>query len=635
MDSDSFADLFSPHPAHGTFRRHAGTRKALFIDSRKEPDSFLLATNFLLHPSQTANFSTTGSADQIALAMPALIANHQVEVVLVGSRTAFHTFTARTELIGFTGMLERACYKDLECTLSSMEGLDDEVEECSQLLQPFANAGPTAIVMSVVGTDYYVLCFNFKWRDSDDYNLKSSRSFSQLCDGVVQFVVANKGVSQFLFPEPYAFRRFCESPQLEHYAPLFHFLDKNEGAISYARAREILHDWDALQGDDDVTISPLREGELEGSGLFPWQGRFAKKHTGPSVPKIEAPASATRTLETSAIGFYFVARDSDDPAAHRAVVDFLKEVPQGDSGSRALPFAQMAAAIALKKLEKLSDARVMIDRALASAGAAHPYFNHALEEKVDILIELGVNERIVDEIGQQNIETTFEWANSHLAKAVPILQNMADRYPDNGNCWTALGTAFEKTGQERDAIEAYRKRLELDPFNRATFVSLRRLLDQQDDAGFAISVVDEILSRLPGKAQEEDEATPAERKIPDGIESVMHFKSDLLKTKLKIYEQVGDVDGRLRICNELIDHYETLNSKETARHETQLGRAPDDEYAWAVAQRAETYRLMGNHAAALADFGQAIELNDKWAWAIASRGQSYQDSGNVSVSGTR
>ena len=41
--------------------------------------------------------------------------------------------------------------------------------------------------------------------------------------------------------------------------------------------------------------------------------------------------------------------------------------------------------------------------------------------------------------------------------------------------------------------------------------------------------------------------------------------------------------------------------------------------AWAIAGRGETYRLMGRHDEALADFTRAIDLDPRNAWAIASR----------------
>ncbi len=37
----------------------------------------------------------------------------------------------------------------------------------------------------------------------------------------------------------------------------------------------------------------------------------------------------------------------------------------------------------------------------------------------------------------------------------------------------------------------------------------------------------------------------------------------------------------------------------------------DEKYAWAIARRGETYRLMGKYAEALADFDRAIELDEK------------------------
>src|SRR5262249_21168731 len=50
----------------------------------------------------------------------------------------------------------------------------------------------------------------------------------------------------------------------------------------------------------------------------------------------------------------------------------------------------------------------------------------------------------------------------------------------------------------------------------------------------------------------------------------------------------------------------------------------DEKYAWALAQRGETYRLMGWYEQALADLTRAIELDEKYAWALAQRGLTYR-----------
>ncbi|MBE2202474.1 MAG: tetratricopeptide repeat protein, partial [Anaerolinea sp.] len=72
----------------------------------------------------------------------------------------------------------------------------------------------------------------------------------------------------------------------------------------------------------------------------------------------------------------------------------------------------------------------------------------------------------------------------------------------------------------------------------------------------------------------------------------------------------------------------------------------DEKEAWAIANRGETYRLMGNYEAALADFDRAINLYGKYprviwiiinrvfgmgrryAYAIAHRGVTYRLMGN-------
>jgi tetratricopeptide (TPR) repeat protein len=46
-------------------------------------------------------------------------------------------------------------------------------------------------------------------------------------------------------------------------------------------------------------------------------------------------------------------------------------------------------------------------------------------------------------------------------------------------------------------------------------------------------------------------------------------------------------------------------------------------YAWAIARRGDTYRLMERYDEALADLNRALELNPGREWAIASRGHTY------------
>jgi len=53
-----------------------------------------------------------------------------------------------------------------------------------------------------------------------------------------------------------------------------------------------------------------------------------------------------------------------------------------------------------------------------------------------------------------------------------------------------------------------------------------------------------------------------------------------------------------------------------------LTRNPKD--IKALANRGETYRLMGDYQRALADFNQALELNPDYAWAIAHRGETHR-----------
>ena len=50
----------------------------------------------------------------------------------------------------------------------------------------------------------------------------------------------------------------------------------------------------------------------------------------------------------------------------------------------------------------------------------------------------------------------------------------------------------------------------------------------------------------------------------------------------------------------------------------------DEEYAWAIGTRGDTYRLMGKYEEALVDLNRAIALDKKYAWAIAQRGETYR-----------
>jgi tetratricopeptide (TPR) repeat protein len=52
--------------------------------------------------------------------------------------------------------------------------------------------------------------------------------------------------------------------------------------------------------------------------------------------------------------------------------------------------------------------------------------------------------------------------------------------------------------------------------------------------------------------------------------------------------------------------------------------ALEEEYAWALALRGETYREMGEYEQALADLDRAIALDEKYAWALALRGETYR-----------
>jgi tetratricopeptide (TPR) repeat protein len=46
-------------------------------------------------------------------------------------------------------------------------------------------------------------------------------------------------------------------------------------------------------------------------------------------------------------------------------------------------------------------------------------------------------------------------------------------------------------------------------------------------------------------------------------------------------------------------------------------------YAWAIAHRGETYRLMKRYEQAIADFSPSLALNPKHAWTLAHRGSCY------------
>ena len=47
----------------------------------------------------------------------------------------------------------------------------------------------------------------------------------------------------------------------------------------------------------------------------------------------------------------------------------------------------------------------------------------------------------------------------------------------------------------------------------------------------------------------------------------------------------------------------------------------DQKYAWAIAQRGETYRLMEHYDEALADFDRAVELDPTSAWTVINQGR--------------
>jgi tetratricopeptide (TPR) repeat protein len=57
-----------------------------------------------------------------------------------------------------------------------------------------------------------------------------------------------------------------------------------------------------------------------------------------------------------------------------------------------------------------------------------------------------------------------------------------------------------------------------------------------------------------------------------------------------------------------------------------VGRAIalDEKSAWAIAQRGETYRLMGRYDEALADFDRVIALEKEADWVVGSRGEIYR-----------
>jgi tetratricopeptide (TPR) repeat protein len=52
--------------------------------------------------------------------------------------------------------------------------------------------------------------------------------------------------------------------------------------------------------------------------------------------------------------------------------------------------------------------------------------------------------------------------------------------------------------------------------------------------------------------------------------------------------------------------------------------ALEENNAWALALRGETYRKMGEYEQALADLDRAIALDEKYAWALALRGEIYR-----------
>ena len=77
---------------------------------------------------------------------------------------------------------------------------------------------------------------------------------------------------------------------------------------------------------------------------------------------------------------------------------------------------------------------------------------------------------------------------------------------------------------------------------------------------------------------------------------------------------------RSYICKMLSDYEQALS-------DAHLAIALDESYVWAIANRGDTYGLIGKYTESLADFDRAIALDEKYARAIVSRGHTYQRMG--------
>lgn len=73
--------------------------------------------------------------------------------------------------------------------------------------------------------------------------------------------------------------------------------------------------------------------------------------------------------------------------------------------------------------------------------------------------------------------------DNRLADAIRIFELNAEMFPHAYNTWDSLGEAYANDGRVRDAIEAYRRSVDLNPANRNGQAILRRLQRGDDRAG--------------------------------------------------------------------------------------------------------------------------------------------------------
>ena len=85
-----------------------------------------------------------------------------------------------------------------------------------------------------------------------------------------------------------------------------------------------------------------------------------------------------------------------------------------------------------------------------------------------------------------SVETRLEWARSLIAggrldSAVKLLQQLARTHPDRAEVFRRLGEADARAGRSEEAVSAYVRAAELDPFDVDTHLALAEMLLQRHD----------------------------------------------------------------------------------------------------------------------------------------------------------